>query len=237
MSGSRPNPDALVVVQCRYGSTRLPGKAMLPLAGHPMLGFLLKRLEEGLSGSNMRIVLATTRKPEDDQIEELGLKLGHLVVRGSQDDVLDRYVQVLETVEAPFVIRVTADNPLTCPEMLLAALKEAQVRDLDYFMFNDLPKGTAVDVFSAEILRRMNLCELDAEEREHVNLYILNNPGCCRMEMKPSGLLDDGGVNLTVDTPEEYRFLRSLVEHDCSRPWRITIPEILSRVAAGTLSR
>jgi len=50
----------LVVIQCRYNSTRLPGKAMMLLGGIPMLSFLLKRLKAGLPEERFKIILATT---------------------------------------------------------------------------------------------------------------------------------------------------------------------------------
>ena len=58
----------LVVVQARMGSTRLPGKVLKPLAGRPMLAFMLERLG-GLDAG--LVVLATSDDPRDDPVAAL----------------------------------------------------------------------------------------------------------------------------------------------------------------------
>ena len=79
----------LVVIQARYNSTRLPGKALYPLGGRPMLAYLLERL----GGGPWRLCLATTEGPEDDALAAWGHALGVPVVRGEGQDVLARYVR------------------------------------------------------------------------------------------------------------------------------------------------
>ena len=92
------------------GSTRLPGKVLADLSGRPALGFMLDRLAR-LDVDNL--VVATTTLERDTPVAELAADAGHAVVRGSEQDVLDRFHVALNAYPAETVIRLTADCPLT----------------------------------------------------------------------------------------------------------------------------
>ena len=97
---------ALCVVQARTGSTRLPGKVLQDLAGRPLLRFMLDRL------TDLRVdelVVATSTLERDDPVADIAREAGRPVVRGSEDDVLDRFVAALDGHPADHVIRLTAD--------------------------------------------------------------------------------------------------------------------------------
>ena len=105
-----------VILQARTGSRRLPGKVLLDLAGRPMLAFLVERLNR--CDLIDRIILATTELPEDDGLVELGASLGLTVVRGSQNDVLARFMLALQHTDAPVLVRITGDCPFVDPGLL-----------------------------------------------------------------------------------------------------------------------
>src|SRR5882757_658801 len=94
------------------GSTRLPGKVLAAIAGRTVLAHCVERLR---ACSGLPVVLATTRRAEDDCLAEAGARLDIAVVRGDDEDVLGRFVQVIETLGLTEVIRATADNP--CVDM------------------------------------------------------------------------------------------------------------------------
>ena len=104
----------LALVQARMGSTRLPGKMMMDLCGYPVLHWVLYRLKRatGLAG----IVLATTDLERDEPLAELALGLGIQVFRGSETDVLGRFIAAARRFGADPVVRVCADNPMIAPE-------------------------------------------------------------------------------------------------------------------------
>jgi len=205
--------ETLVVIQARSASTRLPGKALLPLAGRPMLGFLLERLR-GVAG---RLCLATTDRPEDAALADLAASLGVAAVRGEEHDVLARYLRCLDAFPAQAVVRVTGDNPLTCPGLVDEAAN--LVNDgADYAGIPaDAPKGLAVDAFSAAALRRVAQDAGDPAEREHINLRVLLHPEDFRTaspELAPGARRPD--ISLTVDTLEDYQRMRCFVEDACA---------------------
>lgn len=206
----------LVVIQARLASTRLPGKALLPLAGRPMLDFLLERLAcpPGLSSLSGRLCLATTWRPEDQALADLARNRGVETVRGEEHDVLARFLRCLDRFPAAAVARVTADNPLTCPGLVEAALRlvleGAEHADLPH----DCPVGLGADAFSAQALRRMAERAKAPDEREHINLHALRHPSeyrTLRPALPPEARRPD--IRLTVDAPEDLDRMRRLVEH------------------------
>ena len=83
-------PRTVAIIQARMGSSRLPGKVLLPLGGRSILGYLVDRL----SGTRMLddIVVATTVNPGDDIIAADCLRRDILCFRGSEQDVLGCYL-------------------------------------------------------------------------------------------------------------------------------------------------
>src|SRR5699024_5456219 len=113
------------------GSSRLPGKVLRPLAGRPVLAWMVRaaRAAEGVD----EVVVATSTAPGDDAVAELGEELGVRVVRGSEDDVLSRFVLAAETTAADAVVRLTADCPLADPALISAVVGLWRAdRSLDY---------------------------------------------------------------------------------------------------------
>ncbi len=228
---SKKNTGRLVVVQCRFGSSRLPGKALYPLAGLPMVAFLLRRLKQGLPGDGFGLVLATSRGPEDDAVAAWGREEGAAVFRGEADDVLARFLGCLAEHPAEIVVRVTADNPLTCPRLLAWAVARAEEEGADYLFPRNLPRGAAVDVFSADALRRLGREARQSEEREHINKYILDNPERFKV-VRPevAGRQARPELSLTVDTIEDWRLIRSIFRPQDAEPWRMELEETVDRL-------
>ena len=113
----------VAIVQARMGSTRLPGKVLLDLAGEPMLVRDVNRVHRAQTLDE--IVVATTVKPADDAIVDLCTECGWPCFRGSEEDVLDRYYRAAIEHQADVVVRITSDCPLTEPEIVDRVVKVA----------------------------------------------------------------------------------------------------------------
>ena len=221
----------LVVAQCRYNSTRLPGKAMMILGGIPMLSFLLKRLKAGLPEDRYKIILATTENIEDDIIANLGKNEEVEVLRGDENDVLKRYLKCLDVFPADIVVRVTADNPFTCPEVLECAVNEMINRKVDYLKCENLPVGSGVDVFSSNLLKQLDVEAKNPQEREHINMYVLKNKEkYATFFLRFEGKRAHPSMRVTVDTLEDLENVRSLIKQDDVDPWRTPLFEIIKRM-------
>lgn len=119
------------------GSTRLPGKVLMPVLGRPMLWHVVRRT--GQARLVDQVVVATTRGVADQAIVSLCEAEGWAWFRGSEEDLLDRYYQAALSYQAGIVVRITADCPLIDPavvDQVVAAFLQAQ--PLDYAS-NTLP--------------------------------------------------------------------------------------------------
>lgn len=208
----------VIVVQARMTSTRLPGKVMQPIAGRPMLGWQLERLRR--VGRDIGIAVATTVNRSDDPIVRLCGTEGVDVIRGSELDVLDRYHQAAETLEADPVIRITSDCPLIDPDVIRQLLELWERERPDYAantLERTFPRGLDTEVISRSALDTA-WRKADAPfEREHVTPYIYRRPDHYRL-LNLAADVDRGGMRWTVDTPEDLEFVRAVFDAVEPRP-------------------
>jgi spore coat polysaccharide biosynthesis protein SpsF len=109
-------PRTVAIIQARMAASRLPGKVLLEIEGHPMLGWVVERTR--LAQTIDEVVVATTDSPADDPVEAYCNEQGYACYRGSQYDVLDRYYQAARLFEAGIIVRITADCPLIDPGVI-----------------------------------------------------------------------------------------------------------------------
>lgn len=200
---------AIGVVQCRFASTRLPGKALSTLGGASVLEWVLAR---ALACQELdAVILATTRNPEDDAVAELAGVAGAEVVRGEVDDVLARYARVLREHPARCVVRITADNPFTDPPSVDRVVRRFFAWDLDYCYAARIPYGAGADAFRGDALSALNRTVGEPRHREHINVPFLDNHLAWQIgSVAPEPGQDRPDIRLTVDTPEDLERARAL---------------------------
>lgn len=206
----------LVIIQARFGSTRLMGKALMPLTGVPLIVYLIRRLK--CLPACYKIVVATTDKKEDDLIAAWAQHEQIEVIRGEEDDVLSRYIRCLAAFPSDVIVRVTADNPLTCPNLLSEVSRIMREGGYEYVRaIYGFPVGIGVDAFSSGALMRLHKISKSDYEREHIDAYVLSH--LCEFktkELQPSDDFSGSSIRLTVDTHKDYEYIKGIVE---SFPW------------------
>jgi spore coat polysaccharide biosynthesis protein SpsF len=197
-----------IILQARYASTRLFGKALEPVGGRSILEHCLRRL---IAAGVARVVLATTTEPEDDALDVIARRLGVAVFRGDVHDVLGRFSAAAHAFDLDPVIRATGDNPavdVQAPGRLLAALR---LIDADYVQETGLPYGAAVEAMTASALHRAAALAQDPYDREHVTTFIRGNPRLFTVAAVDAPVpLTCPSLRVTVDTPQDLDSLREL---------------------------
>lgn len=204
--------NPLYVVQARMGSSRLPGKVLADLAGEPLLGFMLRRL--GPLGLD-NVVVATTVESRDDAVAELAESLGSHVVRGPEADVLERFGLALDRFPTQTLVRLTADCPLSDPDLIGAVVAHHAESGADYTsntLIRDFPIGLDVEVVRSSALRIARAEAIDRNEREHVTPFIYRRPERFRLAAF-RGERSLGHESWTVDTSEDLQRVRLIVEN------------------------
>lgn len=222
MTGSPPGeaPTAAnaervgIVVQARMGSERLPGKVLQSIAGPPMLEWVLRRCL--LARTADAVVLATTTNPRDDVLADHAGRLGVGVHRGSESDVLARYLGAATQASLDVIVRVTSDCPLIDPTVidLVVAHFRAQAVAPDYTSNTwprSVPTGLDVEVCSRAALARAAALATAPRDREHVTLYLKEHPETFRIA--PVAVTDRGlDGRWTVDEASDLAFVRAVVD-------------------------
>lgn len=183
--------NTIAIIQARMGSSRLPGKVLLDIAGKPMIQHVIERTQRARSLDS--VIVATTTDPSDDPIAEFAASIGIPCTRGSLHDVLDRYYQAAQTHSAEVIVRITADCPLIDPEVIDQTIGSLGVRDCESgnpqsltpypqfdFSCNRLPPpfsrtfpiGLDVEACTFAALERAWTESTEAFHREHVMPYI-----------------------------------------------------------------
>jgi spore coat polysaccharide biosynthesis protein SpsF len=200
-----------VIIQARMGSTRLPGKVLKQLGDRPILGHILDRL--GHLEYPATVVVATSLQPADDAIEQYCRGRDINCFRGSETDVLDRYLACASKYAFDQVVRLTADNPFTDITELDRLIQLHLKDDNDYtHSFGKMPVGVGAEIFSMAALRRSHQEGHAQNHREHVNEYIQENPLKFKigmLEVPPGKQRPD--MRLTVDTRDDFERAEKIV--------------------------
>lgn len=205
--------DAIVVVQARAGSTRLPGKVLMDVGGRPMLRLMLDRLVP-LRQASVDLVVATSTLDRDDPVALVAAEAGAHVVRGDEADVLLRFAQAVEAHPADTVVRLTADCPLIDPALVVEALRLHRATGADYTsntLVRTYPDGLDVEVLRADSLRAAAADATDPAEREHVTPFVYRRPRRFAIAQLV-GHPDLGEERWTVDTADDIARVRAAVE-------------------------
>ena len=200
----------LGVLQARMTSSRLPGKVLMRLEGEPMIGRQLDRLAR--VGGLSQVVVATSLDSSDDALVEYLEGRGVPVIRGSLNDVLDRFITVLDVFEPETVVRLTADCPLMSPAVADQVITEFHASGADYAsntLQPTFPDGLDVEVVKADVLRWVAANSNDPHEREHVTLGVYRRPERFSL-LNVKGNSDFSDLRWTVDTSDDLEFVRSV---------------------------
>ena len=220
-----------VVVAARTRSRRLPGKALMPLMGKPMVLFLLERLSPLTRGT---LLFATSDHASDDVLAETVRRSGVTVFRGSENDLVSRFAAAAAMHGFDTLARITADCPFLDGELVDFCLAQAKTfPDFDIATTKgQFPVGLDVEIFPAHRLREMQAdTGLTEAHREHLTLFMYDHPERFRIaRLQPRPEWVTAGQHFTVDTQDDYdlaiRRLAPFVDN------RFSVGQLVERAAA-----
>ena len=203
-------PRVVTIIQARLGSSRLPGKVLLDIAGRPMLARVVARAIQATKVSHT--VIATSTRDNDTPVAETARALGVEVFRGSEVDVLDRYYQAALAFGAAAVVRITADCPLIDASFIDTCVDTWLQEGGDYVSNAVQPpylRGLDVEVVSMAALANAWREAKESYHRAHVTAYIYQHPERFRCVFVPWDA-DYSAHRWTVDTEKDLALVRSV---------------------------
>lgn len=218
----------LCIIQARMSSTRLPGKVLKKLMGKPLLAYVIERI---LPSKNInKIIVATSQDSADNPIADWCRKNNINFFRGSVNDVLDRFYQcaISQNPIPEVIVRLTADCPLQHYTVVDFAINRFFDRNLDYFTNSFEPAyedGFDVEVFNFKILQKAWENANKSSEREHVTLWIRNNPGLRRSFKK---YRDQYKFKLSVDSHNDFLLVEKIFKELYNLDSLFTIDDVVS---------
>lgn len=210
-----------IIIQARLGSTRLPQKMVIPFYKNKgILETLIYRIME--SNLNLPIILATTDNPKDDRLEKIALDFGINFFRGSEDNVLERFIKAAEQYEIDKIIRVCADNPfldISALEYLNKSFMNIEVDYWCYALSNNTPTIKTHYGFWAEGVKLSALIKIKNDTTnniflEHVTNYIYSNPNYFTIHFERIKQIVEmqKNIRLTIDTQEDFQLGQNIYD-------------------------
>jgi spore coat polysaccharide biosynthesis protein SpsF len=206
--------SVVAIIQARMGSTRLPGKVLLPLGGMPMVLCVAERAAR-IAGVD-QVIVATSTLAGDDSLAACLTNAGVDCFRGDQDDVLDRYYRCALERGASVVVRITADCPLLSSAVSSRVLAAFLSGGCDYSSncgARTYPRGLDTEVMSFDALATAWREAVAKPDREHVTAFIEMDPERFRLRnVVDADSMDHSEMRWTVDEPADYELVRRIYE-------------------------
>jgi spore coat polysaccharide biosynthesis protein SpsF len=202
----------LAAIQARFGSSRLPGKILMDLAGKPVLRRVVERVQKSKYVEEVMVLTSISKK--DIPTVNLVSSMDCRVFSGSEDDVLDRYYQASRLIRPEYVIRITADCPVIDPKMLDLAIEQLNAES-DYMadLHDTLANGLDLEIVKFSALKNAWENARLASEREHVTMYIKNNRDKFVLQDFPCPIPGIGHHRWTLDEQADYELLLRIYDH------------------------
>ncbi len=210
-------PRVVIVCQARTGSSRLPRKVLLPLAGAPLLLRFYERVQRSRLAS--QVVIATTTEPLDDPLVQLCTDHNIHVVRGHPTDLLSRHLQAAHEMNADVVVKIPSDCPLIDPSIIDLVIGDFLEHASSVDFVSNLhpptwPDGNDVEIMWVSALERAARESTKPHEREHTTPWLWDgNPDIrTRNVVWESGLDYSMSHRWTIDYAEDYMFLKAVYD-------------------------
>jgi spore coat polysaccharide biosynthesis protein SpsF len=216
----------VLIIQARMGSTRLPGKSMMDLAGAPLVGRILERVKRCTQLDDVVLAIPDTEK--DAVLKTLGESYGVKVFSGSESDLVDRYYQAAVWSKADIIGRLPADNATPEPSEIdrivlhhLALGRSGFSSNLSVIGDSDYPDGIGAEMFDFSLLKDARERHHDPRQREHVHLNFydysvgqaVDAQWCPISTVKCPAEFRRPDLVLDVNTQEQYEFMGQLYEY------------------------
>lgn len=207
-----PNKNIVAIIQARFGSTRLPGKILLPLPfnyGKPIIQHVAHALRRSKTIS--KIIIATSIGLDNNVIKEFADSENLDCFRGDENDVLSRFISVAIDSSADVIVRITGDNPFIDVNFLDSVILSHIENQNDYTKSKGMPLGMNVEVINSECLIGLKDEELEDADREHVTRFIHQNDKYKCGEFVKKGR-DLSYMRCTIDYASDYAMFNLLFQ-------------------------
>jgi len=205
----------ICITQARMGSSRLPGKVLLPINGIPLLSYHIERVKT--STLIDKHIIATSNLSIEQPLVDYCIEQQQAYFCGDEQNVLHRFYHcaLQENAQADdLIVRLTGDCPLICGSLIDQVIRAQMAGDnlqYSHLSLAYFPRGFDVEVFSMRALTDAYRHAIQKTQQEHVTLYIYNNPQLYTVVPVTTGDKQWANFRLCVDEVEDYNLINQLV--------------------------
>jgi spore coat polysaccharide biosynthesis protein SpsF len=210
-------------------STRLPGKVLQKINGIPLIELQINRIRQS---KLKNIVVATTTDSSDDVLVEHLNSIGVEVWRGPLHDVASRYHEVVNEFQPRNFLRLTADSPLTMPDMLDEMIVFFEKQNIDYLSNTNpptFPDGLDIEIVKTDAFLDLIQHELSDLEKEHVTLGFASRDRIYKRQNFRNDQ-DLSHLRWTVDYPDDLDYMRKIMSFYTGREATVSFQELLQLI-------
>ena len=201
--------NVVAIIQARLGSVRFPRKVLSEFRGQPLLGIMLERLCRAQTVSTVLLAIPDTQ--ENDELEAFARARGVAVFRGSEKDVLNRYVGAARASNANIVVRLTGDCPFIDESVIDECVRKVLSLEARFCATSSLfADGLDVEVFDVGLLFEAEQKATEHFDREHVTPYMRRSVDSDLVLIEPD--YDPAEFRITLDEPEDFSVLCKVLE-------------------------
>lgn len=230
--------DFIFIIQARTNSTRMPGKMLKNFyQGKTIPEIIVARLTNNFP--NIPIIVATTDSVNDDSLVKM-LKNKCTIVRGCEDDVLQRFIDVQKHIKSKAVIRVCADNPFIDVSFIKELISNWD-STLDYLSHRVVNKpviktgmGMFCELTTFETLKKVSSLTSNPYYLEHVTNYIYEHPDVFKLNwIEVEKVFERPDIRLTVDTLVDFNLTKDIYENLCKFDVKWGSRDVISYIDNG----
>jgi len=201
-----------IFIPVRLSSSRLPGKALKTINNKPCFQLLVDRVKR--TKNIDLIVLCTTKNPVDDKLVKLAEKLNIFWFRGSEIDVLKRYLDASKKLGVDYIVNVDGDDIFCEPELIDLTVKILQTKNYDFVVWKNLPLGVSPVGLKVDALKK--ICKLKNTENTETGWgKFFTETGLFQVKYldPPRSELKNQNIRLTLDYPEDFELFKKIYEN------------------------
>ncbi len=199
-----------VFIPVRTRSTRLPDKALLEIKGRPIIEYLIERVKSARLPD--LVVLCTTRNTEDSRLVEIARRNNIDCFRGSEKDIVDRYLKAALKHKVDFIVIAEGDDVLCDPEYIDRVIELFVRSSADFITCEGLPFGAAPSGIRVEALKRVYQLKKETDTETGWKRYFTES-GLFKVEhIDADKELNHPEFRMSLDYPEDFQFFKAVFE-------------------------
>ena len=220
--------QVVIVIPARYGSTRLPGKPLVSLAGKPMIQRVYERAKRAKTAG--RVIVATDDERIVNKVQEFGGEAR--MTRTDHRTGTERIAEVAAHVDGQVFVNVQGDEPLLDPAAVDAAVTALLEEPAAAIATVAVPIRTPADIMDPNVVKtvldfednalyfsrapipwvRDSAHKTHARHLKHLGLYVFQRDALLEYPTLPQGELE------RLEQLEQLRWMEN--------GWKIRVAEV-----------